>query len=58
MGVCNSKATGAQTQPGPVNTASAAKKTTATINKPEPEEDVSIFFNSLRGEVVASLITY
>ena len=48
MGVCNSKATGAQTQPGPVkNTATAAQKTNTPVtnnnNTKKPEEDVSIY---------------
>jgi len=41
MGSCSSKATGAPTQPGPVNTAKAASNN----NHSTPtEEDVSIFF--------------
>mmetsp|Transcript_25854 Transcript_25854/g.40187 ORF Transcript_25854/g.40187 Transcript_25854/m.40187 type:complete len:794 (-) Transcript_25854:80-2461(-) len=39
MGSCNSKATGAPTQPGPVNTATAAKKSDTA--KTELEEDNS-----------------
>jgi hypothetical protein len=46
MGSCNSKATGAPTQPGPVNTATAAKKSDTA--KTELEEDVSIYFISWR----------
>jgi len=41
MGSCSSKATGAPTQPGPVNTAKAAS---INNNSSPNDEDVSILF--------------